>query len=1102
MAEPIVDPFADAVAVDPFADAVVTPQEEKPFTSAQYYEPDLVGDIPEDSRIYQQLMTTPEFRDAPEDEKSRMFRSAVDEANFETYRQQGEPVGFVEQLGGEMRTQTVQGEDGKRTYIVPSPGAAGMPTALRAMAGGAVEAVRSTGRVVEGITDAVGLTDPETSYFKEDFPTVPPENNIEAVGQEFTSILIGSASGAGVADKLMKAYNLTPKMAKYVASTWSKIKSTDPKANFDRAQALAKTFALGTAANIGATVTTPENAEPLFGDEVVSVLGFDPEENRYLTNFADNVAFSGGLTLLGRVWGTSGKVLNKVIPIKGSKKREMELGAMVLQELDPNLQSAPAEVFADRARIMGEVMRDNKTFRAALLGDVSIDLDTTTALYQGAEDYVRRAYGWQQSYMSPTEFDTFVADTAGTIRAKMTDIRQGRVTAGSQLVREADQKIAKGFTEAMDATADQLGGQQAVEAAADTLATPVIRNVEDALGAFEDAKTALDDAEAALELTANENAITDILEEANRNNVLGSDETQRALLETLTGKQLYDNWFQMRSAYKSAFKNLPDADVGMQQIVDLVQGVSKTTNSFDDITDMGIKSDPLVRLLKLTSPQSADGYVETAEDVIARLEKGGNNFKQLFTQIRPQIELKIRNLTSKQQDASALIDLKRGIDAIALEVAPKEYGDAIAKYEEYAETFLATAPLRNFSAAAKQVNPKLKTATGEMKGLADAYQAGMDAMKQAMGGVRGQQDAFLAAMQAGSAQIGDSPEFAEAFVGQAMNMLTRGLEPGQSINSRQIISAVQPFLRVLENVDNKTVKLFQETVSDLSMAEAGLVDAKQVVARNKKAYREVLSEAKRKAASSFIENIDSIPVASGNPQAKFDAIFNAKEAPRLIDQLLTEAGGDPLVVEGIQAQYLDWLKRDLQTARRMTAADTAGQVRELSGNKLDQILRNPSSPVLRSLSSLFSNNPERAAQVVALLDVQDLALNGRASRGSTFGSNTAYDQEIKQLVNRAVTLTFGVLNPTATVARNISSAVTSGYADKVQASAFEALDLMIKEPEEFDRVLRLIAERKEQEASNALASHFGRAYYGTFGEESGSNTDSNADQEMQILGVE
>ena len=1101
MADTLVDPFADAEILDPFADAILTPKVERPFTSAEYYEPDLMGDIPTDSRIYQQLMTTPEFRDADANEKKRLYRKAVDDANFETYRQQGEPVELVESLGGEMRTQTIQTEDGQRTYVVPSPGAAGMPGFLRAPAGGVLKAVQETGNLIEGATDYVGLTDSETDYFREEFPTIPPENNLEAVGQEFSSILVGSVSGAGVANKLMKMYDLSPKMAKYIASTWSKVRSTDPAENLQRAEAIAKTFALGTAANIGATVTTPVEAEPLFGDEVVEALGFDAEENRYLTNFADNVTFSAGLTLLGRFVGTSGKLLKKVVPIKGSKKREMELGAMMFQELDPNLADVPAEVFADRARIMGEVMRDNKTFRAALLGDVDIELDTTTALYQGAEDYVRRAYGWQQSFMNPDEFEKFVAETAGSMRSRMTDIRQGRVTSGSQLIREADQKIAKGFTDAMNATSDELGGQVAVEAAADVLSDPVIKNVEDALGEFNAARDALDQAETALELTSNKNAITEILVEANRSNALGSDETQRALLETLTGDQLYRNWSEMRNAYKSAFKSLPDADVDLKELVTLIQDTSRRTNSFDDVTDMGIKSDPLVRLLKLTSPQTARGVTESDKEVVARLEKGGSNFKQLFTDIRPQLELKIRNLKSKQQDASALIALKRGIDAIALNVAPKEYGEAIAKYEEYAETFLATAPLRNFSAVAKEVNPNLKTASGEIKGLADAYQAGMDAMQQAMGGVRAQQDAFLAAMNAGTDNIKDNPEFAEAFVGQAMNMLTRSLEPGQNVNSRQIINAVQPFLRILENVDSKTVQMFQETVSDLSMVEAGLMKAKDAVAQNKKSYSEVLKEAKRKAASKFIENIDSVPVPAGNPQAKFDAIFTSKEAPRVITQLLGEAGGDPLVVEGMQAQYLDWLKRDLQTARRMTAADIAGEVRELSGNKLDQILRNPSSPVLRSLSTLFADNPDRAAQVVALLDVQDLALNGRASRGTTFGSNTAYDQEIKQLVNRAVTLTFGVLNPTATVARNISAAVTSGYADKVQASAFDALDMMIKEPDEFDRVLKLIAEGKEQEASNALASHFGRAYYGTFGEESDRNTDSNIDQEMQILGV-
>lgn len=110
MADTLVDPFADAEIIDPFADAIVTPKVERPFTSAEYYEPDLMGDIPTDSRIYQQLMTTPEFRDADANEKKRLYRKAVDDANFETYRQQGEPVELVESLGGEMRTQTIQTE--------------------------------------------------------------------------------------------------------------------------------------------------------------------------------------------------------------------------------------------------------------------------------------------------------------------------------------------------------------------------------------------------------------------------------------------------------------------------------------------------------------------------------------------------------------------------------------------------------------------------------------------------------------------------------------------------------------------------------------------------------------------------------------------------------------------------------------------------------------------------------------------------------------------------------------------------------------------------------------------------------------------------------
>ena len=135
-------------------------------------------------------------------------------------------------------------------------------------------------------------------------------------------------------------------------------------------------------------------------------------------------------------------------------------------------------------------------------------------------------------------------------------------------------------------------------------------------------------------------------------------------------------------------------------------------------------------------------------------------------------------------------------------------------------------------------------------------------------------------------------------------------------------------------------------------------------------------------------------------------------------------------------------------------------------------------PVLRSLDVLFADTPQRAAQIVALLDVQDLALTGRAGRGSTFGSNTAYDQQIQKFVNRINVVLFGVLNPTATVARNVTQAVTENYRKGIQQDVLKTLDLMIADPDEFNRVMTLIEDDKVEQAIDIMSKHLGRGAYG------------------------
>ena len=1070
-----------------------------------------VSAIDPDHPIYQQLMTDPEFREASDSEKRKMFYDALNSANEELYNQRGEKSQTAEAFGLDMRTQKVTNEDGEtQTYVVPGPSSQESGRTGRILAGGVAEAAKGIARAGEGITDAIGAgadalginealegsgatnpitgeplrigTDPETDYVKENFPTVPPEDAGDEIGQEVVSILVGSVGGAGLASKLEKTLNVSPKLAAYMAKQWGKVGKKKPEELYDAARVFYKTVIIGTGANLGATATTPESTEPLFGDDIVETLGFDAEENRNLANFADNVAFSAGLTLLGRVAKGGGKVVSKLVPLKILQKnaRDRDLGALLLKELDPNLADVPAEVFAERARIMGEVMKDNKSFRAELLANTEIDLDSTTALYQGAEEYVRRAYGWQQALMTDEAYEEFVKKTATTIRSKMTDIRQGRVTAGSTTVRNADRGIVEGFDEALDATATELGGDAAVVGSADKIAMPIAGAVDEARQGLDAALMDLDAANDALDAASNQNAIIETLEEARQTNALGSDQTEKALLEGLTGDQLYKAWLEKRTAYKQAFGSLPDVDVAMTDIIDIIEEAGARTNDFNTISTTSLKEDPLAALLRAVRPKTVNGVREEPDEVLERLIQGGNTFKDLFVGIRPQIELRIQALKNSQQDASALINLKSSIDEIARNADPA-YGEALDLYADYAGTFLATDALSDFSNAAKQVNPRLRTATGDPVGLANAYQKGMQAYNMSVGpnAVTKSTDAFIAALDSGSQGIEANPELAKAMVGHTMNMLNRSLAGGTGANSTALTQAIAPYLSVLERTDPAIVELFQETVETLRTAESGLIDAKKARKIAHDNYVQTVKQAKLDIASKFLSNIDSLPAVKSNPQAVFDEIFRSNEAPARIEELLrsADATGDPMVKEGIQAQYLTWLKENLKTSRRFDGG-TDGKAREVSAAKIDNILRNPSSPVLRSLDLLFQDNPARAAQVVALLDVQDLALTGRQGRGATFGSNTAYDQQIQKFVNRLNVVMFGVLNPTATVARNVSQAVSENYRKGIQADVLETLDLMIASPEEFDRVMSLVETDKVEEAVDLMSKHLGRGVYG------------------------
>ena len=1078
----------------------------KMFTADDYVESpgflQRVGltDIDTKHPIYQNLLLNPTFADAEPDEQRRMFFEAVDDTNEAIYNRQGEEVeatkaGQVvrDALSGEqdtpMRTQEgVDDEGRKQTFIVPSPSSTQVPKFLQSVAGGAVQAAKGIARTGEGITDALRITDPETDYMRENFPTVPPRNELDALGQEVSSMLMGSVGGLGLASKLERAYKLSPKMARYVSQTWAKVRQgKKPEELIDAARVFSKTFILGTGANLGTTATTPQETKPWFGDEIVELLGFDAEENRNLTNFAENVGFSTGLTFLGRLGSPlirGGKALLKGSSGVTKTGVERDVGGMIISELDPNLKGAPAEIFAERTKLFGDMLLENKSVMLELLGNTEIPRTSVDAVRQGARDYVDRAYIWQKSVMGDAEYEKFADDLANSISMKMIDLHRGRLS--SQAVRSADAEVVEGMADAMTRTADELGGQGSVANAATEFANPLIENVENARVVAGEAAEGVTAADNALNQFARNNQVIELFQNAARNNQLGSNATERAALQRLSGPELYNAWRQSFTRYKDAWNNLPqNIELPVEEFHKLVTSSmppDEFRNFIQTITGTTTAADPINRIIGKMTPLVAEApngdlVFETVPEMIKRLEMQGVTMAEVFTDLRGQLDARAKRLYNDPLTASQgeqLRNFVQGIDRIAEGVGDPSFQEALALYRKHDGTFRTTEPLRQFEDKAKialRKEGQSTTITGTTPGMDDAFSAGNQAMVASMNDIDNYQKAFIAALQTG-ASGNVTQEMSQAYLGMVMNSMARNLEGGRAPNAAQMIGAMQEQIDKLSNLDPSVVERFRTVVGELQNLEAGLTDAKTVADNMRTVYSDVLRDAKQNAAAKFVDDLvpNATPQVTQEPQAAFNKIFSATTGQgNTLVKLMDEAKGRPdgdLIIAGIQSAYLEFIREKVFIGRQIAlkSGNTTQAVNDVSSYQIQEILRNPANPVRNGLNIIFENNPGRKEQFIRLLELQDMSTASRAIRGETFGSTTTYDQDLTKLVDRLITLKFGVLNRQATVMRNVSKALLSGKIEDIQRVAQESIDILVARPEEFDRMLRLVAAGKEGEA--------------------------------------
>ena len=156
-------------------------------------------DEEKDNPVILETVESEAYQNAPSSlARQKMIDEALQDANMEIYETKGEPAFYG-------RKQVFENEEGKkRTYIVPTPG--GESTGLqRGVVGGALNIAKGLSEGVEkgfdipftnkrtpGTDDF--LTDPDTDYVSENFPTYAPANAFEKVGQDVIPIIAAERS--------------------------------------------------------------------------------------------------------------------------------------------------------------------------------------------------------------------------------------------------------------------------------------------------------------------------------------------------------------------------------------------------------------------------------------------------------------------------------------------------------------------------------------------------------------------------------------------------------------------------------------------------------------------------------------------------------------------------------------------------------------------------------------------------------------------------------------------------------------------------------------------------------------------------------------------
>jgi hypothetical protein len=424
-------------------------------------------------------------------------------------------------------------------------------------------------------------------------------------------------------------------------------------------------------------------------------------------------------------------------------------------------------------------------------------------------------------------------------------------------------------------------------------------------------------------------------------------------------------------------------------------------------------------------------------------QESGTTFADLFTIIRPRIEEKIKQL-GKSGDPDtiairdALIKFKSYITKDATEFASSDQAKAAFNYyrNTHAPLFLNGGVLEDILVSAR--NPYHKVAdevdvaiVGEDTLRAGVTQVTDENINQATNIIK-----VLGEDNKG--KLGNL--FLQDSLLEVSNLLASG-KTLRELSDPEQIQGLLTNLRSKASILQKDFPQQFEQINNLANDIAKGGQEQTVLLNRVEELRKVLDVAetelyKEGPLRTFFRNQKPISDKYESFQALLNAKNNSEDVAKLVE--LAEQSGDPSVLKGLQAGYLDNFKAAI--------FNTTPEIGTTVSVSLARIMKNIDKEILLA-GSFFRNRPEVVDGLIKVADFLEIDTQLKRAKGIVSDSSTADRIEMRKAVDRGVTYFFGVLTRSGAIVRNI---LGSGI-DKVtnEHKALILMDSIMSDPDYF-----------------------------------------------------